>query len=731
MYLSGFVLRAWSRILLILVQILKLQYVHEPIQQLVCSPNNDLLAVVTEHTIHVCVLPDSSHLVQPDSGPIRPKSQIIGQTTHVLSQARITNALWHPLGVNGSCLVTVTEDVVVRLWELNLDNRWSAEEPSLAVDLRKLQFANTSEDDVQPDRIGKNRGFSTDVIGMEVASACFGSKGAEEEGAWSAMTLWVAMAEGDVYALCPLLPSKWQPPSTLIPSLTTSVAAKRDFVQVSKVSAGAKEICEQQYAWLKELDNDDPVMISGRSEFSDPIPVYRRPKTFNSIPLLQGPFSIIPGDVEDDLDLSDIAVVAPRLDAEGIYPDDDDESELLPGLTSAIVCLLTGSGRVYVCLDLDGVEGRWLPRKRSKSRLSQLDESIPELLVLEALETVDTSSLKQPLKVLPMFSADIHSRYAFFVTHDKGVSYLSTESLIEQLQGETEAEETSGLQLRIDSIMKGSHILREQILKFGKEGSKRDLSAPVIMQDSDLGYFLLTYCDGLPHAAVLDTPRDFEKGSGQDLGDSRRQREETPAHLLLTNPRPSFEPSKYLYQPSGIRAFIDTQVSSRYKHNLKDEIRLSAAALEIITDAHRLLSKETHAMKTGVSDLFTRCDEMLHELRNQIASVREIAEKVDHINGEDADTFDDDKARGSENLDERLQRAKDKYGELATRHDALKKRLALVGGRPLSEKEQGWVKEVDKLSKSLVSPEEIDEESEVLNGSKREYWQRFEEVRFK
>ena len=686
--------------------------------------------MVTEHTVHVCVLPDSSHLEQPDSGPIRPKSQIIGQTTHVLSQARITNALWHPLGVNGSCLVTVTEDAVVRLWELNLDNRLSAEEPTVAVDLRKLQFANSADDDVQPNRIGKNRGYSTDVIGMEVASACFGGRGAEEEGAWCAMTLWIAMADGDVYALCPLLPSKWQPPSTLIPSLTTSVAAKHDFVHSSKVSTAERNICEQQYTWLRELDNEDPIMVPGRSEFSDPIPVYRRPSTFNSVPVLQGPFSIIPGDVEDDLDLADIAVVAPKLDTEDMDPDDDD-FEMLSGLTSALVCLLTSRGSVYVCLDLDGVEGRWLPRKRSKSRLPQHDESVPELVVLEAFETVDANNLKHSLEVSRMFTPDIHSRYAFFVTHDAGVSYLSTEPLVERLQGEAQAEDTMGLQVRMDTTMKGSHVLREQIIRFRKEGSKRDLSAPVVLQDSDLGYFLLTSCNGIAHSAVLDTPREIADGLGGDPEDSRRQREETPAHLLLTNPRPVYEPSKFLYQPSGLRSFIDTHVSSRYRQNLKDEIRLSAATLEIITEAHRLLSKETHDINTGVGDLFTRCDQLRHELQNQIESVREIAEKVDRLNGEDADTFEDDKAQGSEKLDERLQRAKDRYGEIARRHDALKKKLASAGGRPLSEKEQGWVKEVDKLSKSLVSPEEVDQEQDVPVQSKREYWQRFEEVSVK
>ena len=716
--------QALRRILLTTMQVLKLQYVSETIQQLIASPNKQLLAVVTDHTVHICVLPASTHLEEPDSGPIRPKTFTVGPTTHVLSQARIISALWHPLGVNGTCLVTVTEDAVVRLWELNTNNRWSTEEPTIAVDLKKLQFASCSEDDVRPERLGMNRGFSTDAIGMDVASACFGGRGVEEEGAWSAMTLWVAMTEGDVYSLCPVLPSKWQPPSSLIPSLTTSVAAKREFFQGNRLPGTDKQACEYQFAWLKELDKEDPIMSPGESEFSELVPIYNRPKAFSSVPQLQGPFSIAPGDVEDVLDIADIAVIAPRLDTEDLYQDDDDAEETR-GLTSSLVCLLTKSGRVYICLDLDGVEGKWLPRKASKSQMSGHDENLPELIVLEALETSEPDSTRKSVKGVPTFSADIHSRYAFFVTHNHGVFYLSTESLIQHLENELEADNSAGLQLRLEAIIKGSHVLREQILRFREEDLKGELSAPIVIQDSDLGYFLLTTNDGLPYAAILDTPREALETSDGDLNRSRQYREETPAQVLLTNPRPAYQIPKYFEKPFLLDSFIDMQGDSRYKNYRKEEIRLSAATLEVITEAHRLLSKETNDIQKHVSDLFIRCDQMRHELRNQIEGVRRIGEMVDNINGEDAGNLDDNQVQGSRKLDERLQRTRDRYAELKTRHDALKKKMAIAVGRPLSEKERGWVKEVDKLGKALLPPEE---DQEALARSNQEYRQRFEEV---
>ena len=702
-------------------QVLELKYVKEPIKQLICSPNHELLAVVTDHTIHICVLPDPTHLEQPDSGPIRPKAQTLGPTTHVVSQPRIVSALWHPLGVNGTCLVTVTEDAVVRLWELNMENRWAAGEPTVAVDLRKLQYARSYEDDTQPASMGKNRGFSANAIGMEVASACFGGRGTEEEGGWSAMTLWVAMTEGDIFALCPLLPSKWHPPSTLIPSLTTSIAAKRTFLEASQAPVAEKDVCDHQYSWLAEIDREEPMLMQGKAGFAEPIPVYSRPKSFKPVPQLQGPFSILPGDVEDDLNVIDIQVVAPAIETEDLYGDDDEAPEQ-KGLTSSLICLLTGSGRVYTCLDLNGVEGRWLPTKKSNMRFRQ-PEIVPELVILEALDTAVGQGVES-VGGRPMLTPDIHSRYAFFVTHGLGVFYLSLDPLVENLEKEVKAESSAGLQVRMNAVMNGSQILRERIIRFREEQSQ-ELSAPAVMQDSDLGYFLLTTCDGLPYAAVLDQPRE-EFDDADDEYDNFIKKEDVSLEVPFADPRAAYQPPDSLYQPSTLGNFVDTHVNARYKHSLREEVRLSAATLEIMTEAHRLLSRETFEMGKGVSDLFARCDRMQHELRNQIRSVREIAEKVDHINEEDADDFEEEaKARGSKRLDERLERAKDRYAELISRHEALKRKLAQAGGRPLSEKEQGWTKEVDKLGKSLVAPEGEDDSGEE---SKHEYWRRFDEV---
>lgn len=258
---------------------------------------------------------------------------------------------------------------MVRLWEFNQDNRWSSDSPSLAVDLKKLVTGTSEEDNFVPDRFGRNRSFSSDALGLEVASACFGGGGLADESAWSAMTLWLGMRGGDIYALCPLLPSKWQPSSTLLPFLSSNIVEKAQLYQ----EEDAKDALESrqyrdQYDWIQDLDKQEPTLTKAEDGFSPELEVYSRPSHPGPIPRLQGPFQIFSEEVGDDLELSDIHVIAGKLNPDDFMSDDESDSEAdwleEYRISRSVVCLMTRSGRVYVCLDLEGVEGQWLPRKK-------------------------------------------------------------------------------------------------------------------------------------------------------------------------------------------------------------------------------------------------------------------------------------------------------------------------------------------------------------------------------
>lgn len=316
--------------------------------------------------MHIAILPDSSHLGQIPNKLIKLKTYTIGPTAHVLSQSQVTNILWHPFGVEGNCLVTVTTDAAVSLWEFDQDNRWSCDKPSLAIDLKKLVMGSSEEENFGPDKFGRNRRFSLDNVGLEVASACFGGTGSSHESGWCPMTLWIAMKGGDVYALCPLLPSKWQPSRTIISPLSSAAVAKNSSNQKEDSSDSEENRqCHDQLEWIRDVDGQEPTLLDDEDE--DSLEIYSRPSRPGPIPRLQGPFQILSEDTDDDLELSDIHVIAAKLDEEEFIGDDDSDlefdSEDDNGLSVSTIALLTRTGRTYVCHDLDGVEGQWLPRK--------------------------------------------------------------------------------------------------------------------------------------------------------------------------------------------------------------------------------------------------------------------------------------------------------------------------------------------------------------------------------
>lgn len=704
------------------------------------------MAIITSHTIHIAVLPDPSHLHQPDTGPIRLKTHTLGPTTHVLSQSPLIGALWHPLGVNGDCIVTVTQDAVVRLWELNRENRWSFDSPALAIDLKKLHHGTSAEDDFSAAKFGTNRGFSLDALDMEVAAACFGGTGSAAESGWCSMTLWVAMAEGDVYALCPLLPSKWKSPSSLVPSLTTAVAAQKNYLDQEAASAEDQRQCDEQYQWLAEIDRQDPVYFMGDCETSPEEPIYDRPSQPGPIPKLQGPFRILPGDIEDDLELSGIHVVASRLDTQEMMdPDDEDEivgDEDPHGLSSSVVCLLTRTGRVYICLDLDGVEAQWLPSRKvksspillalsadvaeqSKQRSQPEIKAESELVLLEALDTMDPQSTSNT--EWPTFTPDVNSSYSFFVTHSSGISFLSLDPWLESLESELRGTAIEGSEFRLGVLTQSLSTLRERILSPRNSSDQEDTepyAVPIVIQDSNLGYLLLTTNGYQPHAVILDSPHNtFTPES-----DCYASHDYEPETKLLTfaPARSAYQPPESLWAKSSLSTFLDTHVNNRHKKVLKEEIRLSSATLDLMTEAHRILSQETHQLGIAAADLFRRCQRLQEEMRDQIRRANENAGRIESLNGEDADDYDEDeKGRGAKRIEKRLQAVQSRQEELSARYEALRRKLTRTGERGLSDKERAWVAEVKKLEGEVLEDEEGRNEEK---GRKQELLGRYEEV---
>ncbi|KAL8954472.1 MAG: hypothetical protein Q9183_007101, partial [Haloplaca sp. 2 TL-2023] len=303
---------------------------------------------------------------------------------------------------------------------------------------------------------------------MEIVSACFGGNGSPDESSWSSLTLWLVTNEGDVYALCPLMPSKWQPNATQIPSLSANAMAKKASEMGDEpMTEQEKRMQSDQYTWLSEVDKQIPFLAARDDNIAVNDAIYSRPKHPGPLPRLQGPFTMAAGSLVDFLDVSDIYVIPPKLDAQELMLGEDDDSELglqeeANGLSATIVCLLTTDGRVYTFVDLEEVEGQWLPSKPPKNMTPTPDSH--ELILIEALDTLEPES--SSIDEWPTFTRDPFSRYSLFTTHSQGVYFFSFLPWITRLEEELQSSSTVGTEFRLKVLMESAGTLRERILNF-------------------------------------------------------------------------------------------------------------------------------------------------------------------------------------------------------------------------------------------------------------------------
>jgi nucleoporin NUP82 len=162
---------------------------------------------------------------------------------------------------------------------------------------------------------------------------------------------------------------------------------------------------------------------------------------------------------------------------------------------------------------------------------------------------------------------------------------------------------------------------------------------------------------------------------------------------------------------------------------INEPVRLSPATLGILTDAHKVLSEETHRLGTAAAELFRRCHKLQLDLRDQIARANEVAYRIEALVGDDELDDSMESVGGNAGLEKRINDAKQRQQDLLDRFEKLKRKTARggAGGRELSGKEKLWIEEVSILSGAVLPSENADKLS--IDTKTPKPWQRFEEVK--
>jgi nucleoporin NUP82 len=345
-----------------------------------------------------------------------------------------------------------------------------------------------------------------------------------------------------------------------------------------------------------------------------------------------------------------------------------------------------------------------------------LAESDHTLVIVETITLTNDETSSSSQSITP----DIITDFSFFVTHASGVFYVSLEPWIRKLENELSVPQSEGAEFRLNRLLASANTQVEQCLRFSARDEAQGVTSCVavdIADSNNTGYLLLTTVGNEPQAAFLDVPED---GSPVE--------EDLAPHLAITGPpsekRQTYQAPKEFWENANLLAFINQKVPARNMASMKDEVRLSPMNLSLLIDVHNILSQHTNKLRTGVAELFNNCERLRDEFRHHIIETAQCASKIDSVTGHDEAESSD--SYGSARIEERLDRVKARQEQINARYEAIRRKMINVGGTDLSEKEAGWVEELQTMERS------VDKSAPILSddpdGTEVPAWERMESM---
>lgn len=311
-----------------------------------------------------------------------------------------------------------------------------------------------------------------------------------------------------------------------------------------------------------------------------------------------------------------------------------------------------------------------------------------DLIIAETVILVEGEQSSFSQSITP----DVHTDFSFFVSHASGVFYVSLEPWIRKLETELSQPQTEGADFRIQRLLESANSSVEKYLERRSSGNpaEQEVTTSVVIEDGNVGYLLLTSVDNQPQAAFLDAPEDgipTEEEIAEYMNISGVHKEV----------REAWQPPRELYEPIDILGSIN--IPSRHRAQMKEEVKLSPANLELLMDVHRVLSVKTSRLQHAVADLFNRATRLQEEFRDQVWRSAQVTSKIDAVTGDGEPGSDG--VVGSGNIDERLEKVRSRQDKINARYEALRSKMNKLSSSELSEKEANYVAELTAMDSAV------------------------------
>lgn len=297
-----------------------------PIVGIAVNPTGKLLAVYGTHEVVMLLLPRRGFLQHVGTAcPV--KAMRVGAYYHAPHGcAAVAQCTWHPLGRDGASLVVLTEDALLREYDVVHDLDEPQQTIACAPGAGRSHAALSADDE-----------DATCAVAMALADATApGDEACAPQSAWLACTVLVLMRSGDVYAVCPFLPKVAALPRAVLTALSRAPASS----DLARRYVG--DLVRQARATTPAHAHDDVSLDGDATVDAAAHVVVRAPAAVPHRVAPQGPFLLRPAPPERS---DEVAPVASDLFCTRIGAP--------PGVRAApldVVGIAMGDGHVHLCL---------------------------------------------------------------------------------------------------------------------------------------------------------------------------------------------------------------------------------------------------------------------------------------------------------------------------------------------------------------------------------------------
>ncbi|GHJ88352.1 hypothetical protein NliqN6_4754 [Naganishia liquefaciens] len=715
------------------------------IQQLCVNPTGKLIAIAGTHLVVVLRLPKARQHKSMNQD-LDCEGGLVGANLYHAEGSKIAKIDWHSWGEDGKSLLILTEDAVLREFDVQRD----CDEPQ-----QELSFL-TDKPPTRPPR-PSHKGKS--ATGSSKRRRAFGTPDEEAEtavsfavgqglGDWGPMTLYGLMRNGDIWAVCPFLPQRCSIPSSYVDALNIFLQYKANQLQAELTQSeppSSKEAhdsthrethvrrlaAQRRYADIlasqiaaQQVAGSSADHHATGDAYTITLPKLKYLNDGKAVKR-QGPFLFKPA--PEELVLS--AETGPRV--EGVASD----LVVMPGTGAAssrnskgkakeqatalgsgigVAAIVWKDGRVDVCLEIAKVEAMWL---------EEVDDHVtPSLAVYESIDL----GLLAEIKTAKGQSGSLASRYAmldndpptilvdpfddatFYVHHALGVHRVSVAPWAHALAAALDADEPEKLETFWQSEIKSENTWA--IDAVGKEAlsTGRVMTATTIITDLRVGTTLISMTASR-HVVALDLTMAAAATVEDPLVTPAKSSESPnkPAYVSLLVQQPySIRPEDYE------RLLIDMQIKSlipagRGSQPLEMISAEDLRAFGNITQKFAAAIKQVRSLSSQVEG---RLDLQVQEVARQLKRVQEatararaVEGKNDHLVRQMLPTVDT-----TDNLEYIRQRCK----QLVDKQEALTERLGTAmqnmmdrAHPEISLQERAWMDDLEKIKREIEGGE--------------------------